>query len=90
MAEYSEKNKLQLTAPNLNASFSLLNMYRKQMKRLQNGLQMDKRNEACSEGGRNASNSQELSAVTIMRMAEMVLKSQSTCSNTGDFSNIAK
>lgn len=88
MAEYSEKNTLELSTPNLQASFSLLNKYRNHMKHLRNGLQMQKNNEeACTKKGGSASNSQELSAVTIMRMAGMV---HSAPFDTGDFSRIVK
>lgn len=84
MAKYSEKNTLELTTPNLQASFSLLNKYRNHMKRLRNGLHTQGiHEEACTKEEGNASNSQELSAVTIMRMAGMVLSTP-----TGDFSCI--
>lgn len=93
----AERNKLQLTDPNLQASFALLSKYRNQMKRLRSGkddepsqlsrLQMEKRNGACC-----ASESQELCAVTIVKMAESVLLSNSTSLSPGDFSfsNLAK
>ncbi|XP_057809709.1 DELLA protein GAI1-like [Salvia miltiorrhiza] len=99
MAEEAQNNQLPLRGPrhveaknevprDLQAPFALLNRYGNKLKRL-NHLQTEERNVLRPEGGENASNSQALSALTIMNMAEMIL-SQSTHEKRGDVSNLAK
>ncbi|XP_057811476.1 DELLA protein RGL1-like [Salvia miltiorrhiza] len=79
----ADKNNLEITAPNLQASFALLSKYRNQTKRLRNG----KEEEDEPSQPRRLQMAEALSAVTIVKMA---LLYHSTSLNTGDSSNLAK
>ncbi|KAH6769603.1 hypothetical protein C2S52_014406 [Perilla frutescens var. hirtella] len=83
---------------NLQTAFKILSKHGSQMKRMRSGahgeesqlkhLENEKSNEASSQMGGNSLNSQILSAVSIMRMAEISL-SQSISEKEGDLSNPA-